>query len=136
MEFEYVPDGGGAFACVKPIDSLTMIWDGSEAIRIKAWKGAVGSTLLADVDDIAVGDEVTVSGFAGSPNDVYWEIFEAGTEIKIGESTFHLSCSDADMNGPEDCGTRQRDGKGKSGYINDWLLEGMVDSQGSFDCTA
>jgi uncharacterized repeat protein (TIGR01451 family) len=125
----------GVFECDKPIDVLTMIWDGTEAVRIKAWKGAVGSTLLADVDNIAVGDEVTVSGFAGSPNDVIWEIFEAGTSDNIGESTFHLSCSDDNMNGLEDCGKRQGDGKDKSGYINDWLLEGMVDAKNSFNCT-
>jgi hypothetical protein len=125
----------GVFECDKPIDVLTMIWDGTEAIRIKAWKGAVGSTLLADVDNITVGDEVTVSGFAGSPNDVIWDVFEAGTDFKIGESTFHLSCSDNNMNGPEDCGKRQGDGKDKSGFINDWLLEGMVDAKNTLDCT-
>ena len=125
----------GVFECDKPINVLTMIWYGTEAVRIKAWKGAVGSTLLANVDNITVGDEVTVSGFAGSPNDVIWEVFEAGTSVKIGESTFHLSCSDDDMNGLEDCGMRQGNGKDKSGFINDWLLEGMVDAKNSFDCT-
>lgn len=91
---------------------------------------------MADVDNIKVGDEVTVSGFAGSPNDVFWEIFEAGTSVKIGESKFHMSCSDDNMNGPEDCGKRQGDGKDdKSEFINDWLLEGMVDAKNSFDCT-
>jgi len=125
----------GVFECDKPINVLTMIWDGTEAIRIKSWKGSVGSTLLADIDNIMVGDEVTVSGFAGSPNDVIWEIFEAGTSVKIGESIFHLSCSDNDMNGLEDCGKRQGNGKDKSGFINDWLLEGMVDAKNSFDCT-
>lgn len=32
----------GVFECDKPIDVLTMIWDGFEVVRIKAWKGAVG----------------------------------------------------------------------------------------------
>ena len=79
---------------------------------------------------------MTVSGYAGSPNDVYWEIFEAGTDIKIGESKFHMSCSDQEMNGPEDCGTAQGDGKAnESGLINDWLLEGMtLGNEGFFDC--
>jgi len=46
---------------------------------------------------------------------------------KIGESLFHLSCSDPDMNGPEDCGTRQGDGrKNDSKLINDWLFAGMA----------
>lgn len=124
------------FECDKPIKELTMIWDGTEAIRVKAWKGKPGSTLLADIDNIKPGDEVAVDGFTGKPNDVIWEIFDAGTENKIGESKFHLSCSDKDMNGPEDCGKPQGDGKkNESKYINDWLLEGMVDKTSSFDCT-
>ena len=83
----------GVFECDKPINVLMMIWDGIEAVRIKAWKGAVGSTtLLADVDNIAVGDEVTVSGFAGSPND------------------------------------------DKSGFINQWLFEGMAGNGSAIDC--
>ena len=125
----------GDFVCTKPIDSLSMIWDGAQDIRIKAWKGNVGSTLLADIDGIVPTQEVTVSGYAGSPNDVYWEIFEAGTDIKIGESKFHMSCSDQEMNGPEDCGTAQGDGKAnESGLINEWILAGMVDSRSSFNC--
>jgi len=124
------------FECDKPIKELTMIWDGTEEIRIKAWKGKVGSTLLADIDNIMPEDEVTVDGFTGKPNDVIWEIFEANSDTKIGESKFHLSCSDPDMNGPEDCGKREGDGKkNESKYINDWLLEGMVDKTSSFDCT-
>jgi hypothetical protein len=110
----------GPFVCssAKPIDALTMIWSGAETISIKAWKGAVGSTLLATIDNITPGKEVTVSGYAGSPNDVYWEIFgDSGT--KIGTSTFHVSCSDIDMNGPEDCGKLEGNGKGLTGFIND-----------------
>jgi hypothetical protein len=132
-----VPPVSENFVCsdAKPIDSLTMIWNGTEGIRIKAWKGSVGSTLLADIDNIEPSEEVTVTGFAGSPNDVYWEIFAAGTENKIGESTFHLSCSDDDMNGPEDCGKFEGDGKDKAGFINDWLFEGMAGNGLALDCT-
>ncbi|MFC1532529.1 hypothetical protein ACFL7M_04060 [Thermodesulfobacteriota bacterium] len=132
----YVPTSPSSdFECNKPIDSLTMIWDGDQDIRIKAWKGALGSTLLDDIDGIVNGMDVTVSGYAGSPNDVYWEIFEAGTDNKIGESKFHLSCSDDDMDGPEDCGNYEGNGKGnEGGLINEWILAGMVDSQSSFNC--
>jgi len=131
---EYVP-GTVPFDCEKPIDALSMIWNGSQTIRVKAWKGNVGSTLLADIDPVDPDQEVTVNGYAGSPNDVYWEIFDTGTDNKIGESKFHMSCSDQDMNGPEDCDTPQGDGKkNESQYINDWLLEGMVDSTSIFDC--
>ncbi len=136
LELDDTGPPGGSFECSKPIDALTMIWDGSQSVRIKAWKGSVGSTLLEDQDNIVIGQEVTVTGFAGSPNDVIWELFAAGTSSKLGESKFHLSCSDSEMDGPEDCGKRQGDGKGNdSGLINDWLLEGMVDSDETLDCT-
>jgi hypothetical protein len=131
----FTPGSGSSWVCVKPIDSLTMIWNGTQKVRIKAWKGAVGSTLLLDRDGIAPGDEVTVVGYAGSPNDVIWEVFAAGTSTKLGNSTFHVSCSDDDMDGPEDCGKPQGDGKGQSGFLNDWILEGIVDPAGVLDCT-
>jgi hypothetical protein len=135
----------GPFDCsdAKPIDKLSMIWDGSQNIRIKAWKGGVGSTLLADIDNIAIGDEVTVTRFGGSPNDVYWEIFEAGTSKGIGESAFHLSCSDDEMDGetddtsyPQDCGRPQGNGKSNDSTLtNDWLFEGMAGNGLALDCT-
>jgi hypothetical protein len=97
----------------------------------------VGRTLLRDISLISNGQEVTVSGYAGSPNDVIWEIFDAGTNSKIGESKFHLSCSDQEMDGPEDCGTAQGNGKNNdAGLIKDLLLEGMtLGNGGFFDCT-
>ena len=57
------------FVCsdAKPIDSLTMIWNGTQAVRIRAWKGVVGSTLLADIDNIQPGQEVRVTGYAADP---------------------------------------------------------------------
>ena len=127
----------GDYVCDKPIDSLTFIWDGSSAVRIKAYKGSVGSQQLADIDDIQPGEEITVMGFAGSPNDVFFEVFTAATSNKIGESKFHLSCSDDEMDGPEDCGLNQGNGKDNdSGLINNWLLEGIVDAGGTLDCTS
>ena len=120
----------------KPIDQLWMIWNGTQPAKIKAWKGDVGSTLLATIDNIQPGEKVTVDGYAGSPNDVVWEVFAAGTNSKLGESKFHLSCSDDNMNGPEDCGLAQGNGKGDdSGFLNLWLLEGMSGSGQSFLCT-
>ena len=39
------------------------------------------------------------------------------------------------MNGSEDCGNAAGDGKDStSGYINDWLFDGMTGENGSFDC--
>jgi hypothetical protein len=41
------------------------------------------------------------------------------------------------MNGPEDCGSRQGNGKSNdAGLINDWLLDGMVDAKTALICTA
>ena len=127
----------GTFACEKPLDALTMIWDGSQTVDIKAWKDNPGDILLASISGIAVGDEATVTGYAPKDgNDVIWEIFEAGTSTKIGESVFHMSCSDSNMNSADDCGKNEGDGKNNdSNYINDWLLEGMVDAVGVLDCT-
>ena len=121
---------------MKPIDTLVMIWNGSQTIDIKAWKGAVGSTLLSNQTGIAPGQTVTVNGFAGAPNDVIWEIFDHGTGTKLGNSDFHLSCSDADMNGPEDCGKAEGDAKGQSGFINQWIFAGMSGNGVTIDCGA
>ncbi len=129
------PVSGGDFACSKPIDSLTMIWDGDpDDVLVTAWKGAVGSEALATLVPVPAGGELTVTGYAGSPNDVFWEVFDADSGIKVGESNFHLSCSDDDMDGPEDCGKAAGNGKDGSG-LNSWILEGMVDSQTVLDCT-
>ena len=109
----------------KPLDVVTMISNFTGPVKVKAWKGAVGSTLLATVDNIQPNQEVSVSGYAGSPNDVIWQIYTAGTDTQIGQSTFHLSCSDVNMNGPEDCGKAQGDGKDQDG------LPEQLDPRGS-----
>jgi hypothetical protein len=138
------PGGGGTFTCSKDIDALTMIWQpeaGSPAagqdVYVKAWKDTPGETLLF-ADDVAIGGEFTVSGYAPKDgNDVVWEIFaNSSSTTPLGTSVFHLSCSDSEMNGAEDCGKRQGDGKGNdSSRLNDWLFEGMVDSDETLDCT-
>lgn len=129
----FVP-GETPWDCTKPIDALTMIWNGSQAIEVEAWKGPVGSTSLG-VQNSVPGQEITFAGFAGSPNDVFWEIFDT-SGAKLGESSFHLSCSDSDMNGAEDCGKAQGNGKSNdAGLINDWILEGVVDAGGLLDCS-
>ena len=111
-----------------------MIWDGPENnVSIIAYKGNTSAMVLANIGGIMIGDTVTVSGYAGSPNDVTWEIFN-DLSAKIGDSVFHMSCSDADMNGPEDCGKLEGDGTSGSG-LKQWLLEGMVDATGSLSCS-
>jgi len=128
------------FDCSTPIDSLSMIWNGGPgAIRVKAWSAAPGSTLLADIDNIFAGDEVTVSGYAAYSGDVVWEIFVGGTETKLAQSVFNLSCSDEDMNDGSDCGKLQGDGKDGDGIfnvnaLNFWIFTGLVDSDETFVC--
>ncbi len=122
------------YACHKSIDALTMIWNGpqgpGETVTVKAYKGSTSDELLDVIPGIKVGDEVTVSGYAGSPNNVIWEIFDASGN-KLGESIFHLSCSDKGMDGADDCGMAEGDGKdGNASFLNNWLLEGIVDAGG------
>jgi hypothetical protein len=107
-----------------------MEWAGIQDICVRAWDGEVGSSLLKQKDGIAPTDVLKVSGMGGAPNNQVWEVFPAGacgdSLAKLGESEFHISCSDGSMNGVEDCGRNQGDGKGNDpGLINDWLLEGM-----------
>jgi hypothetical protein len=132
------------FVCsdAKPINSLSMRWAGTVNVNIKAYKGSVGSALLTTINNITPGQVVTVTGYAGAPNDVFWEVFNASTGAKIGESKFHISCSDADMNGPEDCGKLQGNGKdekkdgGKGGnLVNLWDFEGMAGNGKTLSCT-
>jgi len=132
----------GFFDCsaAKPIDGITVEWAGAQAICVEAWDGAVGGTLLMQQDSVAIGQMLTVDGMGGSPNDQVWEIFPAGecgnAATKLGESDFHISCSDPSMNGVEDCGRNQGDGMNDDpSLINDWVLEGIVGGNGSLDCT-
>ncbi len=126
--------------CAGKLQQYTMIWNGSGPITVTAGDG-ITNISQSSVD---VGDEVTFST-DGSTNDTIVNISGAVS----GESTFHVSCSDKDMDGAtetnedqgqvspagRDCGKDQGDGKGDSG-INTWLLEGFVDDDGGvLDCT-
>ncbi|MCE7988751.1 MAG: hypothetical protein DYG89_46950 [Caldilinea sp. CFX5] len=132
------PPPSSNFTCsdAKPLNELSMVWNGSQRVDVRAWKGSVGSTLLATITNVAPGQIVNVTGYAGAPNDVIWEVFAAGTTSKLGESTFHLSCSDRNMDGPEDCGTAQGDGKDRTGFLNSWKLEGMGGNGIRFTCSS
>jgi cysteine-rich repeat protein len=149
-----VPRPLAPFVCsdAKPIHSLTLKWEpGSntdptrwvltnpgQVIDIKAWNGSPGGTLVATRTNIQPGDVVTVTGFSGPV--LYWEIFGSGTGFgtKLGNSAFHLSCSDVDMNTSDDCGKLEGDLKVTSGFtglINDWRFEGMGGDTGALVCT-
>lgn len=110
-------DGDGEFDCrdAKPITSLSLIWNGPGPVDIVSEGGEVFS-------NIANGDLIVLNT-AGLGNDVDVSISGAVS----GSSRFHVSCSDEEMNGPEDCGSNQGNGKdNKSSRINDWIFEGMA----------
>lgn len=133
------PSAGGK--CSGKLAQFTVIWNGAAPISITG-VGAGGSTTSGTVQP---GDEVTVNG-PFSSNDVVVSFAGGG----VGRSTFHVSCSDGDMDGDtasnveqqqvsplgQDCGKTQGNGKGSSGFDNTWLLEGFVDNAGRvLDCT-
>ena len=61
-----------------------------------------------------------------------WELFDAGTNAKIGEPRFHVSCSDSTMDGPEDCGSAQGNGKQNiATYLNLWQFVGLTTKNGT-----
>ncbi|MDH3552238.1 MAG: hypothetical protein OER22_06445 [Gammaproteobacteria bacterium] len=127
--------------CDGKLQQYTVIWNGAGPINIAVGEGLTGSSQAS----VAPGDEVTFFT-DGSTNDTIVNISGAVS----GQSTFHVSCSDDDMDGDtssnadqqqvspfgRDCAKDQGDGKGKSGFINQWLLEGFVDKNGDvLDCT-
>ncbi len=122
--------------CNGKLQQFTMIWNGADGIQVSGPQNDAPNGIVNN------GDEVTFFG-PFSSNDVLVNIDGLGT------STFHVSCSDDDMDGDtesnddqqqvssfgRDCGKFQGNGKGSSG-INQWLLEGFVDNEVQvLDCT-
>jgi len=127
--------------CDGKLQQFTMIWNGAGPITVAVDDGLTGISQSS----VAPGDEVTFFT-DGSTNDTIVNIAGAIS----GQSTFHVSCSDDDMDGDttsnadqeqvspigRDCAKDQGDGKNKSDFINQWLLEGFVDKEGAvLDCT-
>ena len=131
-----VPPPAGPFDCDDKVDALKMIWDGPGTLEsVIAYRGKVGEEEIP----VSISNDnppvVTVSGYQPSTNDVQWAW---SSDIASGISQFHLSCSDEDMNGPEDCGTPQGDGKNEAlpPAANVWLLDGLTTDKGFvLDCT-
>jgi uncharacterized repeat protein (TIGR01451 family) len=126
----------GSFYCSEPIKELTLIWNGAQTVDIRAWSGVENYTTLLDgFEDVAPGESITVGGLSASMFPTF-EILHATTGVKLGESTFDLWCNDPSMNGLEDCGKNVGNLKFDFFYLNnDWLLEGMVDSNEALKCT-
>ncbi len=131
---EALPPSTDWASCKGKIQQFTMIWPGPGDIKIS------GITNDAPGGVVSPGQKVTFKG-PFSVNDQYLNITGAVT----GRSTFHVSCSDADMDGrtstnlsqqqlpgkAQDCGKFEGDGKALSGtWINAWLLDGLVDAEG------
>ncbi len=128
------PLGAFSCACAQSLAEVTLIWDGTETVDVVAYDGDPTHPVLAVLDDVAPGDEVTVSGFTRDWST--WEIFDSTGAVKLGESVFHLTCRDRAMNGVEDCGKNVGDGKyDDPAKINSWLVEGLVDDDETLICS-
>jgi|GEM_PF-2926837 len=109
---------------IKDITALSMVWNGSETVDIITESGEV-------FNNVSPGNQITFQE-AGTGNDV--EVYIQGATFSA-TSKFHVSCSDVDMNGSDDCGTHQGDGKNNdAGFNNQWLLDGMTGQSGAFSC--
>ena len=128
-----VPPAPPLEQCSQKLNSFTLIWNGSGQINIS------GIANDAPGGNVSPGDVVTFPGpFAQNDN----VLLISGAAS--GESKFHISCSDFEMDGetdnatfPNDCGRPEGNGKSnESGLINDWLLEGLSDGSGQVvNCT-
>jgi hypothetical protein len=125
----------GSFYCSEPVSAFTVIWNGTQTVDVRAWKGdPIVSPLITEFDDVAPGDAVEVTDL-GTTKPTF-EIFDSTGVTKLGESKFDVSCNDKAMNGVEDCG--EDNGNLRWNYpslINTWQFEGMVDSDETLSCT-
>ena len=115
---------------IKELTQLSLIWDGANGVDVI-------TDLGERFTNVNKGNKIT---FHVDRGDAILYLSGAVT----GTSSFHLSCSDQEMNGNEDCGKRQGNGKdgnkhkkGKhknQGTVNEWLLAGMTGERGGFNC--
>jgi len=54
----------------------------------------------------------------------------------LGKSSFHISCSDVDMNSSDDCGKQEGNNKTGTTFINDWQFKGMAGPNAVLACDA
>jgi hypothetical protein len=132
------------FSCsdFTPVQCISASWVGAGAIRIA---GTAGVTEF-DKDGIQPGDLVTQCGYDGSQEHAVWTIYDAGTDNKLGESVFTLSCADASINGPNDCFLPTGDERGTAfcfsdaatvaQCVNAWSFEGVAGNDRVLDCNA
>lgn len=133
---EIVQSTGADWAsCRGKLQSFSLIWPSTGGtIQI----GGIANDAPGGV--VNPGQRVTFTG-PWSTNDLFLNISGAAS----GRSTFHVSCSDKDMDGltltnleqtqlpgkTQDCGKFAGNGKAVSGtWVNSWLVDGMVDAEG------
>lgn len=112
---------------IKDITAVSVVWTGPETVKVVMESGEM-------FENVMTGNKITFQE-ANTGKDVEMSILEAVTSTLLGKSKFHVSCSDEDMNGSEDCGKNQGDGKDDDDSLNnEWLLDGMTGENGSFNC--
>jgi serine-aspartate repeat-containing protein C/D/E len=121
VEVEEPPQPPMTCRDIKKITALSMVWDGPSGVNIVTEGGQ-------QFNNVQQGNQITFNT-VGLGNDVDLSLSPGG------DSRFHVSCSDQEMNGSEDCGSNQGDGKGNdSNLTNTWLFDGMTGEKGSFAC--
>jgi hypothetical protein len=110
---------------IKDLTALSMIWNGPNGVTVTTAAGEV-------FENIQTGNLITFQASkALTGNDYPIQLTGAVT----GTSVFHLSCSDSEMDGTDDCGKAEGDGKSNdASLINQWSLDGMTGQKGSFAC--
>jgi len=128
------PQGAFTCSCGQSLTELTLQWAGVDTVDVVVWDGPVGGRSVLFANDVPTNRKLTASGFTAE--DSTWEIFDSTGTTKLGESKFHLTCGDPAMNGVEDCGKNEGNGKYDTpGLINTWILDGMVDDDETLSCT-
>ena len=111
---------------IDPLTELSMVWNGEDGVTITTEMGEV-------FENLQNGNQITFMVDRGVAND--YPIYLSYSDGTFGESQFHLSCSDDEMDGSDDCGKAQGNNKGdEPDLVNDWLLDGMTGETGSFAC--
>jgi hypothetical protein len=100
---------------LKSITSLTFLWDGPDGVNVPT-----------DTSPINNGEQVKFDTTGIKKEKEKKHSFEVTMSGSVsGQSVFDLC--EKEMDGPEDCGKRQGDGKhNEITYTNDWLFEGMT----------
>ena len=114
--------------CSGKITALDLIWDGPQAeVRV------TGQQTSSSNGVVSKGESIKLLNLNGD-NDQTITVSDLSGNV-IGTSTFHISCSDDDMNSIDDCGKRQGNGKKNDSGLNEWILDGLESGGGtSFQC--